>query len=86
MLPGSLDVVDVHTRTESYQFDRELEAKVNDVIEVRIPNPAFPIRVHDLEVKTEADAILAGIVEHIRAKKVGSDRISIFVSLEKHCA
>lgn len=74
--PGELHVV------PAKGGDKEIKAQVNDVIEARIPNPALPKRVHDVDVTVGGDGVLAGVVNTKDPKLIGSDRISIFVGLK----
>jgi hypothetical protein len=74
--PGTLHVV------YAKDGDQEIKAQPKDMVEIRIPNPVGPTRVHDLDVDKEGDGILAGVVNTSDPKEKGSDRISIFVGLE----
>jgi len=73
--PGNLHVLEAKGGAE------EIKAEPTDVIELRIPNPALAKRVHDVDVTTAGDGILAGVA-NTSDKKPGSDRISIFVGLK----
>lgn len=70
--PGKLHVVD--------DCKKEINAAVNDMVEIRISNPALPVQVHDLDVQANPAAVLAGVVNTTNGLP-GGDRISIFVGL-----
>jgi hypothetical protein len=72
VIPGALHVIT--------DCKKEVKAKPKDMVEIRIPNPVLPMRVHDLHVEATADAVLAGVVETTNGLP-GGDRISIFVGL-----
>jgi hypothetical protein len=76
VIPGTIHVV------QAKDGDQEIKAQPKDVVEVRISNPVLPKRVHDLDVDTGGDGIMAGVVNTRDPKLVGSDRISIFVGLK----
>jgi hypothetical protein len=75
-IPGMLHIV------RSKDGDQQVKAQPNDMVEIRIPNPTLPKGVHDLDVTTAGDGVLAGVVNTRDPKLVGSDRISIFVGLK----
>ncbi|HLJ98092.1 MAG TPA: hypothetical protein VKU02_33340 [Gemmataceae bacterium] len=68
---------------QSKEGDQEVKAQPNDVVEIRIPNPALPKRIHDLDLNTAGDGVLARVVNTSDPKLVGSDRISVFVGLKE---
>lgn len=71
--PGELRVVDA--------CQQDIQAQPTDMIEIRIPNPALPMTVHDLDVDPTGAAVIAGVV-HTTNGLPGGDRISIFVNLK----
>ena len=72
-IPGKLHVV--------VDCEKEIKAMPNDMVEIQIPNPALPVRVHDLRVEAKADAVLAGVVDTTNGLP-GGDRVSIYIGLK----